>query len=262
MVQSGNVSMELFGDGVEKNIHDKGHSEGIHLPPGKYIKVHPKWDQFWVFLGRTDAEAETPTLWPPDVKSWLNWKDADAGKDWGQEEKGTTEDEMVAWHHWLDAHEFEQAPGVGNGQAFCGPWGRRVRHDWATELHWNILKKNACPLVTFPSSSQIGWINHGVSGHHWALCVIGTSSTWKGFCIERKTTSVFYKHRLKNGEGNGTPLQYSCLENPMDRGAWWAIVHGVAKSQTRLSDFTSLRMEGLFSLFRDPSLPLTAILEV
>ena len=69
--------------------------------------VHPKGDQSWVFIGRTDVEAETPILWPPDAKKWLIWKDSDAGKDWGQEEKGTTEDEMVGWHHWLDGHEFE-----------------------------------------------------------------------------------------------------------------------------------------------------------
>ena len=69
--------------------------------------VHPKGDQSWVFIGRTDVEAETPVLWPPDAKSWLIWKDPDAGRDWGQEEKGTTEDEMFGWHHWLDGHEFE-----------------------------------------------------------------------------------------------------------------------------------------------------------
>ena len=69
--------------------------------------VHPKGDQSWVFTGRTDAEAETPILWPPDVKSWVIWKDPDAGKDWGQEEKRMTEDEMVGWHHWLNGHEFE-----------------------------------------------------------------------------------------------------------------------------------------------------------
>ena len=68
--------------------------------------VHPKGDQSWVFIGRTDVEAKTPILWPPDAKSWLIWKDPDAGKDWGQEEKGTTEDEMVGWHHWLNGHEF------------------------------------------------------------------------------------------------------------------------------------------------------------
>ena len=101
--------------------------------------VHPKGDQSWVFIGRTDVDAETPILWPPDAKSWLIWKDLDAGKDWGQEEKGMTEDEMVGWHHWLDGHGFGWTPGVGNGQgslAGCSSWGRRVRHDWATELNW------------------------------------------------------------------------------------------------------------------------------
>ena len=71
------------------------------------LPVHPKGDQSWVFIGRTDPKAETPILWPPHVKSWLIGKDPDAGRDWGQEEKGTTEDEMAGWHHWLDGHEFE-----------------------------------------------------------------------------------------------------------------------------------------------------------
>ena len=90
--------------------------------------VHSEGDQCWVFIGRTDAEAETPVLWPPHVKSWLIGKDSDAGRDWGQEEKGTTEDEMAGWHHQLCGHEFEWTPGVGDGQgglAFCDSWGRK-----------------------------------------------------------------------------------------------------------------------------------------
>ena len=89
--------------------------------------VHSKGDQPWVFFGRTDAKAETPVLWPPHGKSWLIGKDSDAGSDWGQEEKGTTEDEMAWWHHRLDGHEFEWTPGVGDGQGglvCCSSWGR------------------------------------------------------------------------------------------------------------------------------------------
>ena len=89
---------------------------------------HPKGNQSWIFSGRTDVEAETPILWPPDVKNWLIGKDADAGKDWRQEDKGTTEDEMVGWHHWLDGYDIEQALGVGDrqgGLASCSPWGHK-----------------------------------------------------------------------------------------------------------------------------------------
>ena len=76
---------------------------------------NPKGNQSWIFIGRTNAKAETPILWPPDVKKQLFGKDTDAGKDWRQKEKGITEEEMVGWHHWLDGHEFEQAPGIGDG---------------------------------------------------------------------------------------------------------------------------------------------------
>jgi len=105
--------------------------------------VHPKGDQSWVFIGRTDAEVETPILWPSDAKSWLILKDPDAGKDWGQEEKGITEDEMVGWHHWLNGHEFGWTPGVGDGQggqACCSSWGRK-ESDTTEQLNWTELKK-------------------------------------------------------------------------------------------------------------------------
>ena len=100
--------------------------------------VHFKGDQSWVFIGRTDAKAETPILWPPDAKSWLIGKDPDAGKDWGQEEKGTTEDEMVGWHHRLNGHEFGWTLGVGDGQGglvCCGSWGRKEL-DTTEQLNW------------------------------------------------------------------------------------------------------------------------------
>ena len=108
--------------------------------------VHSEGDPPWDFFGRTDAKAETPALWPPHAKSWLIGKDSDAGRDWGQEEKGTIENEMAGWHHWLNGHEFEWTPGVGDGQgglACCDSWGhnesdRTERMNW-TELNWTGL---------------------------------------------------------------------------------------------------------------------------
>ena len=102
--------------------------------------VHPKGDQSWVFIGRTVVEAETPILWPPHVKSWLIGKDLDARRDWGQAEKGTTEDEMAGWHHQLDWHDFEWTPGIDDGRAAIhGVTKSRTRlSDW-TELNWSSV---------------------------------------------------------------------------------------------------------------------------
>ena len=100
--------------------------------------VNPKGDQSWVFIGRTDVEPETPVLWPPDAESWLIRKDPDAGKDWGQEEKGTTEDEMAGWHHRHNGHGFGWTPGVGDGPgglACCDSWGRK-ESDTTEWLNW------------------------------------------------------------------------------------------------------------------------------
>ena len=100
--------------------------------------VHPKGNQSWIFIGRTDAESEIPILWPLDVNNLLIGKDPDAGKDWRREEKGITEDEMVGWHHWLDGHKFEQGSRVGDGQgslACCSPWGCR-EWDMTDRLNW------------------------------------------------------------------------------------------------------------------------------
>ena len=110
--------------------------------------VHLKGDKFWVFIVRTDAEAETPVLWPPHGKSWLIGKDIDAGRDWGQEEKRTAENAMVVWHHWHNRQEFLSSPGIGDGQgglACCGSWGCRVRHNWVTELNWTVLSGTVLP---------------------------------------------------------------------------------------------------------------------
>ena len=110
--------------------------------------VHSKGDQSWVFIGRTDAKAETPILWPPHVKNWFIGKNPDAGRDWGQEEKGTTEDEMAGWHHRLDGHEFEWTLGIGDGQgglACCSPWGRKEL-DTTERLNWTELMCNELKL--------------------------------------------------------------------------------------------------------------------
>ena len=90
--------------------------------------VHPKGNQSWIFIGKTDAEAEIPIFWPPDAKNWLIWKDPDAGKDGRQKEKGATEDEMVGWHPWINGHKFKQTLGDSEGQrslACCNPWGHK-----------------------------------------------------------------------------------------------------------------------------------------
>ena len=102
--------------------------------------VNPEENQSWIFIGKTDAEAEAPILWPHDMKNWLTGKDPDAVKDWRQEEKGKTENEIVGWHHWLNGHEFEQAPGVGDGQGSlvcCSPW---VTKSWTWLSDWTELR--------------------------------------------------------------------------------------------------------------------------
>ena len=132
----------------------------------KEIKpVNPKGNQSWIFIRRTDAEAEAPKLWPPDAKNWLIGKDP--GKDWRQEEKGMTEDEMVGWHHRLSKHEFEQAPGVGNGQGSlvcCSPWGGKVSN-MTEQLNWTQLTNTILPwswvvsvLQLCPSPSVLCWL--------------------------------------------------------------------------------------------------------
>ena len=113
--------------------------------------VHPKGNQSWIFIGQTDVEAETPILWPPDVKSWLIWKDPDAGKVWRREGKGTTKDEMAGWYHQLNGHGFGWTPGVGDGQgglACCSPWGCKEsdRTEW---LNWTELTMGLSP-IKFP----------------------------------------------------------------------------------------------------------------
>jgi len=120
--------------------------------------IHPKEEQSWVFIGRTNAEAETPILWPPDVKSWLTGKDPDVGKDWGQEEKGMTEDERVRWHHWLNGHGFGWTQGVGDGQGglvCCSSWGHKVLDMTELKLQQQSwLLTLACLCLVFTKSKN------------------------------------------------------------------------------------------------------------
>ena len=121
--------------------------------------VHPKRDQSWVFIGRTDVEAETPILWPPDAKSWLIWKDPNARKDWGQEEKGTTEDEMVGWHHRVNRHRFGWTLALGDeqeGLECCGSWGCKELDTTEqlnlTEPNGNLSFHHICNSTDKPTS--------------------------------------------------------------------------------------------------------------
>ena len=124
--------------------------------------VNSKENQPWIFIGRTDAEAEAPILWPPDAKKWLIRKDREAWKDWRQEEKGMTEDEMVGWYHQLDGHEFEQTPGVGDGQGSLtcySPWGRK-ESDTTKRLNWTESDVNIIHLDPTRQGSECVWAAH------------------------------------------------------------------------------------------------------
>ena len=146
--------------------------------------VHPKGYQSWVLFGKTDAEAETPKPWPPDVRSWLIWEDPDAGKDWGQEEKGTTEDKMVGWHHQLNGgHGFAWTPGVGDGQgglACCGSWGRR-KSDTTEQLSNTFLINSYTPALQPMDCSLPGSSIHGIFQARILECVaisFSRGSSW------------------------------------------------------------------------------------
>ena len=138
--------------------------------------VHSKGDQPWVFLGRNDAEAEALVLWPPRAESWLIGKDSDAGRDWEQEEKWTTENEMAGWHHQLDGHEFEWTPGVGDGQGgltCCHSWGR-IESNRTERLNWTELKHNQWNYRTGPKRVLIFTKNQV-----WIYWTPSITSTWK-----------------------------------------------------------------------------------
>ena len=141
--------------------------------------VHSKGDQPWLFFGRNDANAESPVFWPPHAKCWLIGKDSDAGRDWGQEEKGTTEDGMAGWHHWLDGHEFEWTPGDGDGQgglACCDSWGCKEsdtteRLNWLTD--WTLLSVEIFHWWTWylaPWFLSLTHPRHPVGQTRWSSC--------------------------------------------------------------------------------------------
>ena len=152
--------------------------------------VHSTGDQPWVFFGRNDAKAETPVLWPPHAKSWLTGKDSDAGRDWGQEEKGMTEDEMAGWHHRLDGREFEWTPGVGDGQgglAWCDSWGRK-ESDRTEQLNCTELKR-------FMSSHfflQISFINYNAFEMKMTLAILLLSNVVAFFVMILYHSFSFY----------------------------------------------------------------------
>ena len=144
----------------------------------KIQPVNLKGNQSWIFIGKTDADAEAPILWPPDVKNWLMGKDPDAGKDWRQEDKGLTEHEMVGWHHRRDGHQFEQAPGVGGRQqslACCSPWGHK-KSDMTERLNWTELNWY-CILSIKTTGSWKHWIS---SEKLWVLIlgIYNMNSIW------------------------------------------------------------------------------------
>ena len=168
-------------------------------PSDSKIKpVNPKGNQPWIFIGRTNAEAEAPILWPPDAKSWLTGNDRDAGKDWKQEEKGTTDNKMLGWHPRLNGHEFEQGPGDGEGQGSlvcCSPWGHREldRTEW-------LNSNKDCLLKTLYSKMQI----------HSALCLWGYWRT--------NDTRQFY---IKDLSVVGVGFPWGCLKPvPQDTEVW------------------------------------------
>ena len=169
--------------------------------------VHPKGNQSWVFIGRTDAEAETPIFWPPDAKSWLTGKDPDAGKGWRQVEKGTTEDQIVRWHHQFNEHGFGWTPGVGDGQgglACYGSWDRK-ESDTTEQLNWTekISYGNKCRNTCWLRKTE-------------NLREMTEVKKWEGECIRSLDETVEKHCPLGAGMRGGGGQRAGCLGS-----GWW-----------------------------------------
>ena len=163
--------------------------------------LHSKWDQAWDFFGRNDAKAETVVLWPPHAKSWLIGKHSDAGRDWGQEEKGTTEDEMAGWHHRLHGRASEWTPGVGDGQgglACCDSWGCKESDttEWLNWTDWTVLSLPPTHLVNSMMSKVLSILFTA------AECLL---QEWCDGVVNKLYFSCFTDgHQLYNGQHLGS----------------------------------------------------------
>ena len=173
--------------------------------------VHSEGDQPWDFFGRNDAKAETPEHWPPHVKSWLIGKDSDAGRDWRQKEKGTTEDEMAGWHHWLDGRESELTPGVGDEQeslACCNLWGRK-ESDTTERLNWTKLNCISESIIDYDGYSisskgflptvgdiMVIWVNSPIPVHISSLIPRMSKFTLAISCLTRSIRLMWHRKAL------------------------------------------------------------------
>ena len=222
--------------------------------------VNPKGNQSWTFIGRTDVEAEAPILWPPDAKNWLLGKDPDAWKDWRQDEKGMTEDEMVVWHHWLNEHEFEQAPGVGDGQgslACCSPWGCKEldmtkRLNWAELTYEEIVSPDVGPGVGITQGSA--WASLVVQMTKNLPAVWETwarSLDWEDLLEEDMATQCSSNILPRRPHGQWSLAGYSPWgHKESDTTEQWSTVH---RAGIRLSYFLSMWQISLWSEWSKPS---------